>query len=380
MKRIVCISLLVLMLATACKRGPERSASVERPALAVEIMNVTASELKEGIEVVGSLTPKHEADIKSQIPGIFREVYVTEWVHVKKGQPLARIDLAEVEATIHRAEASVEQAKAAYLEAQSNNQQAERELQRAIKLRDYGLATQQSLDSAQSSAAAASARVTASKAQIAVAEAELKQNRARLDKGTLRSSLDGVVALRDVNVGDLASDTGAAKTLFKIVDNSTLRLTVTVPSSEMAALKVGNQIEFTVDSYPGRTFKGKVQYINPSVGEADRSVKVIAEVENSSGELKGGLFAKGRIKTNARADVIQVPRTTLVGYSAAQKKAGVYIAEGTLAHYREVNVGAASDNTIEIVSGLRVGEKIVTRGAFNLKDGDRIAIVNGQAK
>ncbi|MBI5100012.1 MAG: efflux RND transporter periplasmic adaptor subunit [Nitrospirae bacterium] len=348
-----------------------------RPAVAVETITVAASELIEGIDVVGSLTPKYEAEVKSQILGLISDVYVTEWVRVKKNDPLARINVSETGALVNKAGAAVESSKAGYLQAQVVAQRAEREKARMQKLREFGLATQQNYDDAESETAAANAGVEAARAQISAAEGELRSLQARLSKGLILSPMDGVVSLRDVNVGDLASDTGAAKALFKIVDNRILKLTVTVPSVDMASIKIGDPLTFTVDALPGRKFSGKVMHINPSVDEADRSVKVIAEVINSSGELKGGLFVKGMIQTGIRRSVIQVPRSALTGLNVAGKKAGAYVIENDLAHYREVVTGVIAGDQVEIVSGLNPGELLVVRGGFNLKDDDKV-IITGQ--
>ncbi|MBI5674339.1 MAG: efflux RND transporter periplasmic adaptor subunit [Nitrospirae bacterium] len=350
------------------------------PPVAVETMKVAAAELTEGLDVVGSLTPKLEAEIKSQIPGLISEVRVTEWVRVKKNDLLARIDVSETDGMVKRAEAAVESAKAGLLQAQVSAQRAERDKARMQQLIEYGLATQQNYDDAASETEAANAGVEAARAQISAAEGEVHQYQARLAKGLILSPMDGVVSMRDVNVGDLASDTGAAKVLFKIVDNRIFNLTVTVPSVDMASIRIGNPLTFTVDALPGRTFSGKVMYINPAVDEMDRAVKVIAEVPNESGELKGGLFVKGRIQTGIRKNIIQVPRSALSSLNIAEKKAALYIVENDLAHYREVVTGAVAGDQVEIVSGLNTGELLVVRGGFNLKDKDKVIISGGQVK
>ncbi|MBI5664638.1 MAG: efflux RND transporter periplasmic adaptor subunit [Nitrospirae bacterium] len=351
-----------------------------RPPVAVETMTVSPSELTEGVDVVGTLAPEFEAEVKAQVSGLVSEVFVTEWVRVKKNGPLARIDLSETEALVKKAAASVESARAGHLQAQVNAQRAEREKARMQKLREFGLATQQNYEDTESEAEAAKAGVEAAMAQIGAAEEELRSLQARLSKGMVLSPMDGIVSMRDVNVGDLAGETGANKTLFKIVDNRTLKLTASVPSVDMASIKVGDSLTFTVDAIPGRTFSGKVMYINPSVDEADRSVKVIAEVINTSGELKGGLFAKGRIETGTRRNIIQVPRSSLIGLNVAEKKAGLYTVEADQAHYREVATGAVAGDQVEIVSGINSGELLVVRGGFNLKDNDKVVMSGGKEK
>jgi membrane fusion protein (multidrug efflux system) len=380
---LILISLLVFHVYACSSKGDAKTGKADkadRPPVAVETLPVAASEMTEGVDVVGTLTPKFETEVKSQILGLVREVYVTEWVTVKKNAALARIDVNEIEALVRKAEAAVESVKAGCMQAQVSAQRAGREKARMQKLREFGLSTQQSLDDAESEAEAANARVDAARAQIRAAEADLHQLQARLSKGLIRSPMDGTVSLRDVNVGDLASDAAAAKPLFKIVDNRILNITVTVPSIQMAKVKVDDTLTFSVDALPGRTFSGRVMHINPAVNEADRSVKVIAEVSNTSGELKGGLFAKGSIKTGDRRNVIQVPRSALIGFNMAAKKAGLYVVKADKAHYREVTTDALAGDQVEIAHGLNPGENLVVRGAFNLKDNDRVVVPSGQGK
>jgi membrane fusion protein (multidrug efflux system) len=380
---LILIAALVFHAYGCTSRGDAKTGKAdkaERPPVAVETLPVAASEMTEGVDVVGTLTPKFETEVKSQVLGLVREVYVTEWVTVKKNAPLARVDASEIEALVKKAEAAVELSKAGCLQAQVAAQRAEREKARMQKLGEFGLSTQQSLDDAESEAEAANARVDAAHAQIRAAEADLHQLRTRLSKGLIRAPMDGTVSLRDVNVGDLASDAAAAKPLFKIVDNRILNITVTVPSVQMAKVKVGDTLTFSVDALPGRTFSGRVMHINPAVNEADRSVKVIAEMSNTSGELKGGLFAKGSIKTGERRNVIQVPRSALIGFNVAAKKAGLYVVKGDTAHYKEVTTNALAGDQVEIAHGLNPGEKLVVRGAFNLKDNDRVVVPSGQRK
>jgi membrane fusion protein, multidrug efflux system len=370
------IALLAVTL-SGCSRKSEAKKeddALRKPPVAVEAAAAATTDLVEGIEVTGCLDPKFWADVKTQIPGLVKQVYVTEWVRVHKGQPLARIDLAEIEALVKRAEAAIESAGANQAQAQVNANRAERELARILKLKEAGLATQQGVDDARTEAAAAAARISAARAQIRVAEEELRQARARLAKGLVASPLDGVVAHREVNVGDLTSDAAVGKPIFRIVDNRLLNLTVTVPSADAGRVKVGQPLEFSVDCCPGKTFTGRVMFINPELSNADRSLKVIAEVKNVPETLKGGLFAKGRIVAGKRSGVLQLPRSALSGWDIGTHQGNVFVVEGETARLRKVETGVVAGDLVEIASGLKAGEKYVTRGAFNLRDGDRVAV------
>jgi membrane fusion protein, multidrug efflux system len=365
---------LLLGNGTGCSGKSEAKPATGVPQVAVEVMTVAGADLVDGIEVTGTLAPKFEAEVKTEIPGLVKELYVTEWVRVRKGQPLARIALAEAEAQVKRAEANLQSSRAALLQVRVAAERSDRERLRALKLKEAGLATQQSVDDALSESEAAGARVEAAKAQIRASEEELSQMRARLSKGVVRSPIDGVVALKDVNLGSLTSDAAAGKPIFRIVDNRLMNLTVTVPSSQMAAVKLGQPLEFETDGVPGKTFTGKVMFINPSVNDADRSLKVIAEVPNVPEQLKGGLFAKGRIVTGSRKKVIQVPRGTLSGFDLEKHAGSLFVVENGVARRREVATGAVSGELVEIASGLKAGEQLVSRGGFNVKDGDRVAV------
>ncbi|MBI5015453.1 MAG: efflux RND transporter periplasmic adaptor subunit [Deltaproteobacteria bacterium] len=355
-----------------------------KPPVAVEVVPARTQDLEQGVEVVGALAPKFEAVVKSELPGLLTEVAVTQWVRVKKGQVLARIDTREMESTLARARASVESAKASeesakagLLEAKVAADRADREWERLKRLKEAGLATQQSLDDQRSAREAAQARIAAAQGQIGAAAAqvtaareEVRQIETRLTKAVVRSPMDGIVSERDVNVGDLPGD----KPMFRIVDNSLLNLTVTVPSRDMASVRVGQPVTFATDALPGETFTGRVMFVNPSVDPADRSVKVVAEVRNVPERLKGGLFVKGRIVTGQREGVLQVPRQALLTWDVVAGRGDLFVVQGAAARKKSVQTGAASGDRVEVTAGLVASEPVIVRGAFNLKDGDPVRV------
>jgi len=381
MNRAVGLVTIIFFAATisACgKTGPAKE-QLSKPPVAVESSSAKPAEMIEYIEVTGNLEPKFSVDVKTQIPGLVKQVFVNEWVRVKKGQPLAMIDVSETEAQVKRGEAGIAAARAGLAQARVAANRAERELARLVKLKESGLATQQALDDASTEKEAAQSKIDSARAQIRVAEEETRQGMARRAKGSVTAPIDGVVALRNINVGDLASDAAAGKPIFRIVDNRILNLTVSLSSADSGRVKVGQPLEFTVDSQPGVNFTGKIMFINPELSASDRSLKVIAEVSNVPETLKGGLFAKGRIITGRRADVLQVPRSAVAALDLSAGKGVMYVVENGTARKREIAVGVTNGDLIEVKSGIRSGERYVTRGGFNLKDGDSVT-ANGKTK
>ncbi len=343
---------------------PGAAAVTSRPPVAVSVAPVVTADLTESVDVVGSLAPKFSADVKSEVSGRVTAVYVTEWVPVRKGARLASLDTTETEA-------GIEAIKAAVAQAQVGETRARREYERAQQLKQYGLITQQNLDDAKSALEAAQAATAAAQAQVRAADT-------RLAKSFIAAPMDGVVALRGVNVGDRVENMGGGDPLFRIVDNRLLDLTVSVPSTRLAAVKVGQPLEFTTDTLPGRTFTGKVMFINPAIDQASRSAKVVAEVPNRDGALKGGAFVKGRILVATRTGVTQVPRDALMNWNVEQQTAELFVVANGKAEKRGVKLGTANHVAVQVVSGVTAGEQVVTRGGFALRPGDRVTVSTGE--
>jgi membrane fusion protein (multidrug efflux system) len=354
-------ALALLALIAACSRTATESEKAQRPPVAVEVSRVAAGSVDETIAVVGTLTPKFEGEVKTEYSGTITEVYVTEWVRVAKGTLLARFDRRE-------AEAALQAATAARMQAEVATTRAKRELERGEKLRAAGLATQQNLDDVRSAADAALAQLEAAKAHEEMA-------RTRVAKTEVRAPMNGVIASRTVNPGDFIENMGSPRPMFTIVDNSRLELTVSVPSSQIADVKLGSPLWFSTDAVPNRKFEGRVSFINPAADEASRTVRVVALVKNDDGALRSGLFARGEIVTSQRKDVLRIPRSAMLTWDPAAKAGVVYIVNGDRAQRRNVATGAASSDVIEIAGGIASGEVVVTRGAFNLRDGDRVSVI-----
>jgi len=361
---LILLTIAIAAAAACSKKADSDPLEAGRPPVAVTVDPVTAATLQESVEVVGTLEAKFSSDIKSEVTGVVTDVYVTEWVPVKRGDRLARLDTRETEAGIETLKAAEAQAKVA-------ENRARREYDRALQLKEYGLITPQALDDAKTAVEAAEATTAAARAQIKTAET-------RMAKSFITSPMDGVVALRGVSVGDRVENMGGNGPMFRIVDNRVLDLTVSVPSSRLASVRVGQTIEFSSETLPGRSFTGKVMFINPAIDAASRSAKMIAEVVNADGALKGGAFVKGNIVVGQRTGVVQVRKEALLNWNLETRKAEVFVVSGDKAQRRVVATGTGNGVSVEVLSGVQPGDQVVTRGAFALKDGDRVVVSKGE--
>jgi RND family efflux transporter MFP subunit len=369
--------------------APPRAKEAAAAAVAVDTIAAAPADVVDEIAVVGTLVPRTQAEIKSDISGRVVEITVGEWVHVRRGDPLARVDTQEIDSLIRKAGTAIDLAKAnlaasqaGLAEAQVAADRSRREQARLAGLKEAGLATQQSLDEAASQVGAAEARilsaraqVAAATAQIAVAEEDVRTLTTRREKAVIRAPFDGTIAERLVGVGQVVGEMQGV--LFRIVDNRLLDLTVIVPSADLSRVRPGQELSFATDALPGLRFTGTVRRINPSVNQTDRSVRVTAEIVNEPETLRGGLFVTGSIVTGRRTGVLQIPRAALNAWDREAGKAAVFVVEGGVARRRAVTTAGVHADRVEIASGLRAGETVVLRGGFTLKDGDAVRAADG---
>lgn len=362
---LILIITAALAAASGCsKKADPQQQQVGRPPVAVTVEPATRADLQESVDVLGTLQAKFAADVKSEVTGVVTEVYVTEWVPVRRGARLAQLDSRETEAGIETLRAAEAQAKVA-------ENRALREYERAQQLKQYGLITQQALDDAKTAVEAAETGTAAAQAQIRAAQT-------RLGKSSILAPMDGVVAFRGVSVGDRVENMGGNSAMFRIVDNRLFDLTVSVPSTRLASVKVGQPLEFSTDTVPGRSFTGQVKFINPAIDPASQSAKVIVEVPNPDGALRDGAFVKGRIVVGQRAGVLQLPKEALLNWNLDTRQAELFVVAGEKAQKRTVTTGTANGVSVEILTGVQAGDQVVVRGGFQLRDGDRVTVAQGE--
>jgi len=370
----------------AKKESPAAGAPAAATAAAVAVDTITAApaDLVDEIAVVGTLVPRTQAEIKSDISGRVVEITVGEWVRVRRGEQLARVDTQEIDSLIRKAgtvidlaKANLAAAQAGLADAQVGADRARREQARLAGLKEAGLATQQSLDEAASQLGATGARIKSAEAQVAaaaaqitVAEEDVQTLKTRREKAVIRAPFDGTVAERLVGVGQVVGEMQGV--LFRLVDNRLLDLTVIVPSAELERVRPGQELSFATDALPGKRFTGTVRRINPSANQTDRSVRVTAEIVNEPESLRGGLFVTGSIITGRRPGVLQVPRAALLAWDREAGTAAIFVVDSANARRRAVTTGSVQGERVEIASGLNAGERVVIRGGFTLKDGDAV--------
>jgi membrane fusion protein (multidrug efflux system) len=307
-------------------------------AIAVRSVVVEAGPVVRRLTSIGSLAAHQSIVIQPEIAGKVLKIGFTEGGRVDKGQVLIELD-AEVSAA--------ERARA-----QAQLELAQSEFKRSNQLAEQGVTTARARDEAA--------------AQLAIAKAEAELAEARLAKSTIVAPFDGIVGLSDVAKGKFLA---AGDVIVNLEQIDPLKVDFRVPESFVSAVGVGQSIEIVVDAFPDRKFSGTVYAIDPLVDVNGRAVKIRAQVSNADGVLKPGLFVRVTLVLNVRADALLLPESALVPEGG---DIVVYRLDDDTAHRIAVRIGQRQEGKVEIVEGLKPGDRVVAEGQINLFDGAKV--------
>jgi len=350
--------------------APEQAPGSEAMAVRVDTIRVAHRTLQNTVDIYGSLAPKVSTQVRAEIPGTVQSVRVKEWDRVKPGDLLLQLDPTDVNLAVQQSQAALQMAKAQESQARVDLDRAQREWDRAVRLKQGGLITAQECDERQSALDAARARLDLAAAQVSQAAARLAEVNRSLQKTAVLSPISGTVSQRHVDIG-IFVDKGAP--LFTIVDNRILDLTATVSAVDLVSVREGQPIQFSVDGFGDRLFEGTIKRINPVVDTADRSGKIVAEVPNPGEELRGGLFVRGRIVVKRLDQVPVLPKNSLAQWDIQQQSATVLIVNASdTVETRTLQTGMSEGDWVEVRAGLAPSDRVILRGGFTVKPGDRV--------
>ena len=191
-----------------------------------------------------------------------------------------------------------------------------------------------------------------------------------LQNTILRSPINGVVTARNYDKGDMFSMVPPASTIEQIAP---VKLLVGLSESDYSKVKKGNEVNITVDAFPGKVFVGKINRIYPTINESTHTFDVEVIVPNKDNVLRPGMYARVTVQFGVNNSVV-VPDTAIVKQTGSGERF-VYVlnADGTVT-YQNVKLGRRIDSKYEILSGVEDGAKVVTEGQVRLKDGIKVAV------
>jgi multidrug efflux system membrane fusion protein len=319
------------------------------PPTSVAIAEAKSEVIPNLLSAVGDLAAVHQVNVTSDVSGRITDIMFTAGASVKAGSPLVQLfdapDRGDLEN--YKAQATV----------------AQLSLDRAKQLAARQFGPQSTVDQMQASYDQANAG-------IAKTEAIISQK-------LVRAPFDGELGVRHVEVGQYLT---AGTQIVTLTDLSMLYANFTVTEKDSGNLKVGQTVRVLVDAYPGRTFEGKINAIEPQIATDTRNIRVQATLDNPDHILKPGMFATTTVVLPDKPPVVTVPETavdyTLYGDSVfvlnEKKEDG---GKTTLNAVRTfVQTGNRIQGRTEILSGLKAGDRVVAVGQLKLQSGSAVAI------
>ncbi|HXI12062.1 MAG TPA: efflux RND transporter periplasmic adaptor subunit [Thermoanaerobaculia bacterium] len=354
---------VALVVVAAIAFGGYRKVIVPRRAPAVETMTVRASIMSVNaptLAATGYLVAERQSSISPKVSGKIIKLNFDTGSKVRAGDVLAVLDSDQTRA-------QVAEARAAYDE-------AAREYGRQRSLWRAGIVAKSLFDSAGS--------------QMQVARARLDQATLVLKDAAITAPFDGTITSKNVEIGEVISplsmgsvpgSTTGGGSIGMLTDLRTLELEADINESNLGQLREGQPAEVTVDAFPGQKWKGRLRQIVPTADRAKGVVKVKITIENPSArllpEMSAGVSFLQQERTNAELQErpkLWIPTTAVI---ASESGSRVAVVDGeSRVDLREVTLGATRENRVEVMSGLRDGDKIVTSNVSGLEDGQPVKL------
>ena len=315
----------------------------------------------EGIRLPGVVEPNayREVAVTPLVAGRVTRVSAELGASVRRGQTLARIYSPELA-----------EAQTKYVSAKAMLEAHDRELQRTQKLVEIGAASRQEMERVHAEHAAQTAAVESARSQLELLGVSASAVEALRSGSTVSAvtnvpaPIDGVITERTANVG---LNVDRATPIFTVVDLSTVWIIADAYEKDFSRVRVGNAATVTTAAYPGLALHGRIGYIDPQVNPGTRTAQVRVEVPNPRGELRLGMYADVVVAGGSEASVPIAPRRAIQNIG---DRTVVYLANprepGTFTE-REVRLGDASGEQVEITAGLQPGDVVVTDGSFFIR-------------
>ena len=346
---------------TSNSPGPDVAVSLSADAIkraGIELAAATMGAGPSGVRIPGIVEPNayKQVVVTPIVAGRVTRVLVELGNHVRRGQTLAQIFSPELA-----------DAQTKFLSAKAELEAHERELDRTTKLVGIGAASQQELERLHAEHAAKLAGVQSLRSRLVL----LGMTAAAIDgmapgkeveaTTSIPAPMAGVVTERGANVG-LNVDT--ATKLFTVVDLSTVWVVGALYEKDFSHVRVGSAALITASAYPSLKLAGRVNYIDPQVSTDTRTARVRVEAPNARQELRLGMYADIEIQVMAGSQAVMIPRSAVqtvgnrqVVYLANPSEAGKFVE-------REVRLGEASGDQVEVVAGVKPGDQLVSNGSF----------------
>jgi RND family efflux transporter MFP subunit len=367
-------------------------------AVATQTTHVQRMSVQREVELSGTLLSPDMAKISSEVAGVVVDVRVQLGTEVRAGDVLVRLEPSELKFAVDRAESALRQVEAqlgidrgqdkqppadeqiaSVRQQLANRDDARAAFERAQQLSGRGLLTKADRDTAETRVKVSEANLQAALDNVRSLKASLQDRRAsyelarkKLADAVIKAPVAGAVSERLVQPGEYIRENTPVASIVQV---NPLKLKTAIQEKHASVIRPGQGVQFNVEAFQGRTFKGKIAYVSPAVDQATRTFPVEALVDNTDRVLKPGFFAKGVVLTKVDENVLAVPEdavSTLAGVST------VYVIESGKARQQQVTLGAHQDKLVEVTTGLKGDETLATTNLSQLATGVSVRTDTGE--
>ena len=338
----------------------------------VPIAKAGRETLTKDVLLYGEFKPYQEILVHAKVSGYVRSIGVDIGDHVQAAQPLAKLEIPELNDDLNRASAVLAKSQEEVKRSEANYRDAHLAYQRLLEVaKSYPtMVAQQELDAAKDKDAEMEGTLGSARENVHESQAELGRIQTLVDYATISAPFSGVITKRFADVGALiqagtASDTQAMP-LVELAEDSLLRLDFPVPESAVPEIRVGGPVEVTVDALH-ESFLGKISRYSGRVDVSTRKMETEVEVPNPNGRLTPGMYATVRLVLEQSKNALTVP---LEAVTLGQKPTVVVLNGKHRLEKRDVTLGLQTPDKVEIRSGLADNDLVLV--------GDRAGIQLGQ--
>ncbi len=348
------------------------------PVQTAAVVSTTPSQQYVELTASGYVVAQRRAAVASKATGRLVELMVREGSRVKKDEVIARLDASDVQAAIAAAEAGIRQAEAGLRQAQVENTNAQAELARSKGLQAQGFISPQAVDAAQTRANAAQASVAAAQASVSAAQAQRKVQQVNQDFTEIRAPFDGVVLVKNANVGDIitpfSNAAGSQGAVLTMADMGTLEVEADVSESSLAKVRIGQPVEIVLDALPDVRFRGSVGGIVPTVDRAKATVMTKIRFDKLDARVLPEMSAKVSFLSKPVTDADQKPVLGVNPQAVVER-------DGVKAVWRIISSGpldapVMTASPVAVKAGRTIGEvlEIAPVAANAIKSGDKVVL------
>ena len=312
-------------------------------AVSVEVTPVAVREMTASFSGTAPLDARGESQVVAKTSGIAERVLAEEGQHVSAGQVLVQIDSAQQQLRVQQISAQVEKLS--------------RNLARSEELAKQKMVSANDVDQLRYD-------LQNLRAQLNLAKLDLSYTR-------VTAPISGVVAQRMIKTGNLVQ---ISTPIFRIVENDRLEATLNVPERNLEAIRNGLPVTMTVDAVPGKSFDGRVARISPVVDSGSGTFRVICAFDGG-GVLQPGMFGRIAVVFDRRAGALAIPRIAML---EDDNQPAVFTVRDGKAVRVPVKTGYVEGEWVEVLSGLKGGDSVVTAGKAALRDGVPVQVINAK--